>query len=255
VLTRAVPVTSGAKCFTPTVIYNFLENLVGYAIQHERLRVPYRHFVDSSDISSFLTFHETLKVVLNWTLSESNKAMIVGKSSLDTLLAKCLAASRQLAHEIESNTITLHSVRAVLRKPRETVNLIQMSTKQYHITITELSAIGRMIKKFDNRFEAVQYFLLNYCNNGDPNVYIVPTNMAFLRNGVHDVSQKLSDDVYMLKALQTQLPEIAAVVERFPDVDLLYSLRSSNIFRNLLWQKNWHRYSAMAFTTCCFPVA
>jgi hypothetical protein len=174
----------------------------------------------------------------------------LGKSSsLAKMLGTCAQAVQQLAYEVQTRSVLLCSMRVVLARPAEALALMLGSTTKTTTTMATatttttiatattatvgegqeqpvnealLEDVRAVVAAFDARLEAVQYFLTNYCNDGDLEVYEVPTNVAAIKAGVDVVVQRLSDDNYTLLDIEgSTVPQLTDALDHFPQVGVV----------------------------------
>jgi hypothetical protein len=104
-------------------------------------------------------------------------------------------------------------MRVLLHQPTEALTMMCGS-----VTTEQLEEVRAVVEAFDEQLEAVHYFLSNYCNDGDIEVYDVPTDVAAIKAGVVAVVQRLSNDGYKLVDIQNSVPQLTNVLDRFPQV-------------------------------------
>ncbi|MDC0366871.1 ATP-binding protein [bacterium] len=205
------------------------------------------------DVPSFFAFHETLLTVDQWlktAVSQDLQRHAFVQPALHATLARLKNAFLRITLELSKATIPLLQMRQLLdnAEAARTLALTVFDDADADAAAQEGSQLDvvfdtehvqettTVLRKFETDKSTCDYFVGNYCNDGDRGVHPVPTNMAAVLRQLQQLERRLSDNTVLLKNIQNQPSAIAYLFHRFPPVAQMYGLRRSQIFRQI-WQK------------------
>ena len=184
-ITKAVPKTSGNSLFSPVVLHAFVSSVAQAVTRDNTLR--YGYYVDSADLSKFLSFSDMFQVVLGWSFASPHNRKALQDSPLHQLLRTCLAAIQQLAADLSDQSIRLATLHVVVSKSTQALALFDLARKYSDdtasVSAAHLAAIRAELAKFDQDLKAVQCFMTTFCNCG------VPTKVDDLQSRIEELTR------------------------------------------------------------------